>query len=764
MAGDLRDPPRILESESRRASAGDRLLRTVVDASPLAIWAIDSDANVVLWNASAERLTGWPAEEVIGRQAPIVPDDDRGVFETMVARVFAGESILDSEQVRIRRDGRRVDWSLSLAPLLGPDGRVVAMMTIAADVSERRRAREETAHLAAREAAAQAAHVAAAHAAERNRVLGEASMLLTSSFDYDSVVARIADVAVPTLADWCVVDLVSHDDRSVWRAAARHVTAEGQALLDRVTRRFPPDANRPTLARVALETRRPQLVSDVTDAHIETFARSPEQARLVRRLGLRSYIVVPLIARERLLGVLALASSSRRYTDDDLLLAEELGRRSAIAADNARLFRESELSRAGAEAAAERAASLQAITAALARAATPAEVMETVLREGLTALDARTGSAFTITDDGGWLELVHSIALGPQLEREFRRFEVYGPYPLSEAVRTGRPVFLENRRAAVSRYPNLVDANVHAVAESWMELPLMANGFAIGGLGFGFAEPRAFSEEIQSFAAALAQQCAHALERARLAENERVARTDAEQARGRAEEANRAKMDFLTTMSHELRTPLNAITGHVDLLDLGVYGPVNEAQRDGLTRIRRAGHQLLAIINDILNFATLDAGRLELEIAPIRMSGLLSGLEALVAPQLETKGLVYTYEGCDPEIVARGDAERVHQILINVLGNAVKFTPSGGRIGVHCEAERETVRVHVRDTGVGIPAGQLDRIFEPFVQLGRTLTAAQEGTGLGLAISRHLARAMGGELSVESSVGRGSLFTLSLPR
>jgi PAS domain S-box-containing protein len=238
----------------------------------------------------------------------------------------------------------------------------------------------------------------------------------------------------------------------------------------------------------------------------------------------------------------------------------------------------------------------------------------------------------------------------------------------------------------------------------------------------------------------------------------------AEAARAEAEAANRAKAEFLAAMSHELRTPLNAIGGYVELLDLGINGPVSPAQRGALARIAANQRHLLGLINDILSFARLEAGRIEFEIEPLRAAEILGGLESMVSPLADAKGIAYLLEPMDPGLHFRADAERVRQILLNLVANAIKFTPEGGWVVLSCEAAGDAVHVRVRDNGPGIAPEEQERIFDPFQQVGRRLNQPKEGVGLGLAISRDLARAMGGDLRVESLPGEGSTFTLRLPR
>jgi PAS domain S-box-containing protein len=238
---------------------------------------------------------------------------------------------------------------------------------------------------------------------------------------------------------------------------------------------------------------------------------------------------------------------------------------------------------------------------------------------------------------------------------------------------------------------------------------------------------------------------------------------DAEEARRQAEQANAAKSQFLATMSHELRTPLNAIAGYVDILDLEVHGPLTAQQKLDIGRIRRSGETLLRLVEDVLSFAKLESARVEYHYKVVYVDHALSALEEFFAPRLAQKGLDYRFERCGPDVSAIVDRDKVEQIMLNLLSNAVKFTDRG-RIDVKCELDDVTLEIAVHDTGRGIAPEMLEMIFEPFVQVDHSLTRTAEGTGLGLAISRQLARAMGGDITVESAVGCGSVFTLSLPR
>ena len=333
---------------------------------------------------------------------------------------------------------------------------------------------------------------------------------------------------------------------------------------------------------------------------------------------------------------------------------------------------------------------------------------------------------------------------------------VFGPTFHGEEIVRSDDITKDPRYGHMEPYHGMPPG--HLPVRSYLAVPVMSRrGGVIGALFFGHEDAGVFGPRAERAATSIAGWAAVAMDNARLYEAER-------RARGEAEVANRAKSEFLANMSHELRTPLNAIGGYTDLLSAGIRGPITEQQHADLARIKHNQHHLLSLINDILNFAKLEAGRVRFDPREVSMNELLGQLEALIAPQVQEKQLRYEYHCCDASYLAWADPERLQQILLNLMSNAVKFTPAGGEISVTCEATRDEMRVHVRDTGVGIPADKLEQIFEPFVQLDRGQSTVNVGTGLGLAISRDLARTMGGDLAVSSRLDSGSTFTLSVPR
>jgi signal transduction histidine kinase/FixJ family two-component response regulator len=388
-------------------------------------------------------------------------------------------------------------------------------------------------------------------------------------------------------------------------------------------------------------------------------------------------------------------------------------------------------------------------------------IVQTVTDAATELSGAQFGAFFyNVVDKQGEKLTLYALSGAPREAFEHfghpRPTPVFGPTFYGEGIVRSDDITRDPRYGQVSPYHGMPPG--HLPVRSYLAVPVISRtGDVIGGLFFGHEEVGMFGARQERVASSIAGWAAVAMDNARLYEAERRARAD-------AEVANQAKSEFLANMSHELRTPLNAIGGYADLLMAGIRGELTEQQRADLVRIKRNQHHLLSLINDILNFAKLEAGRVRFDLRDVSMNDALGQLEALIAPQVHEKRLQYEYFCCDARYTAYVDRERLQQILLNLMSNAVKFTPVGGRITVTCGATRDAMQVRVTDTGIGIPPDKLEQIFEPFVQLDRGQSPMNAGTGLGLAISRDLARSMGGELAVESEVDRGSTFILSLPR
>lgn len=289
-------------------------------------------------------------------------------------------------------------------------------------------------------------------------------------------------------------------------------------------------------------------------------------------------------------------------------------------------------------------------------------------------------------------------------------------------------------------------------------VPLITRDERLGTLTLGVtASGRRFDVDDLAFAEEFGRRLAMALDNAQLY-------TNAQAARSAAEEANLAKTDFLAAMSHELRTPLNAIQGYAQLLDMELRGPMNERQHEDIRRIERSQQHLTRLVNEVLDFAKIEAGHASIAISDILVGDIVTSIMEITEVQMRAKELHFEYHACRDAVHVKADRERLQQILLNLLSNAIKFTPPGGQVVLSCDAEESAVTIRVCDTGIGIVGDKLESIFIPFVQLDSGLTRRAEGTGLGLTISREFARGMGGDLTVESEFGVGSTFALRLPR
>ena len=357
---------------------------------------------------------------------------------------------------------------------------------------------------------------------------------------------------------------------------------------------------------------------------------------------------------------------------------------------------------------------------------------------------------------------------------EWREAVLGGSFSNPDAL-AGAPNVIRTGKAEF--YPTITDEVLNRVAadeehlaalraigfRSAIIVPLRARGRTLGAITLACAGPRCFDDRDLHVAEDLASRSAVAVDNAVLFQEAQAAEQEAERARDRAEAANQSKSAFLATMSHELRTPLNAIGGYAQLMEEGISGPITDKQREYLKRVRRSQEHLESLINDVLDFAKLEAGRLDFEFTTFALGEGLSAVVALVEPQALAKRLRFELVGGDPALTVHADRDKVLQVVLNLVSNALKFTPSGGRIALDWEAKGDHALIHVTDSGTGIPADKLDAVFEPFVQVDRNTQGASHGTGLGLTISRDLARRMGGDLVAESTPGAGSRFTLTLP-
>jgi len=540
--------------------------------------------------------------------------------------------------------------------------------------------------------------------------LGEIARSLASTLDADELLRRITDAANRLVdPDGCGIALL--------RPGGRTLRAADYALgLLASTAGCEIPLEDSVLGWVVRQGS-PVLLPDAgSDPRIRRAYIDPEQVG--------SVISAPLTGRSGALGTLTAVrsrSGGRSFTDADLSLLERLARHAAVAVENAGLV------------AAER------------RRARESEAIRTVARTISAAQGLRETLAVVAREAG---RIVRSDACTVALlrgEGEGRELEV-----VATSGAAGSPV-----GTLIALEERLLEGPLHEAVPALeregryeASVPLRVGDEALGVLTAARSD-EPFRPADAALLAAFADHAAVALRNARLLEA--------------AQEASRAKSDFIATMSHELRTPLNAVLGHLQLLEMELHGPVTDAQREAMGRIGAASRHLRGLIEEVLSFARLEAGRTEVRIAEVDVCALAEEVAAVIEPLAGDKALAFCIDRCHAEATIPTDADKVRQVLINLAGNAVKFTETG-EVRISVQQRPDEVVLSVSDTGPGITPADQARLFRPFEQLQSGFNRAHEGTGLGLYLSGRYAALIGGRIEVESDPGRGSVFSLVLPR
>jgi len=384
-----------------------------------------------------------------------------------------------------------------------------------------------------------------------------------------------------------------------------------------------------------------------------------------------------------------------------------------------------------------------------------------------------------VADEDGGVRRVETVHYDPAKQAAVRAlvklypYRVDGPGEVPAVIRTQQPLIVPRLDLASIRAAAPNEAAARLIDEvgptSFMCVPLLARGRSFGAISFTMTDSgRTLGPDDLELASEVARRTAVAIDNALIYRRSLTLRLE-------AEAASNAKSDFLAKMSHEIRTPINAMMGYAELLEMRIAGPITEMQAKQLSRIRASGEHLTSLVNEILDLAKIESGRMGVEpIVGIAGDAADAALN-LIRPQAARKGIDLIAKAVgDPRAEYVGDPQRVQQIITNLLSNAVKFTAAGGSVSIRCgtsghapiQATNGTASwtcITVQDTGLGIAPENQDRIFHPFVQVDGGYTRAHGGTGLGLTISRNLAQMMGGDISVESVLGEGSRFTVWLP-
>jgi hypothetical protein len=464
--------------------------------------------------------------------------------------------------------------------------------------------------------------------------------------------------------------------------------------------------------------------------------------------GVRAGAFLPLRSGGRVIGVLALGFRDRRaWSDAERAFTLAIADLCAQALGRA-------LAHAEAERAAERTSRLQQVTAAFSEALTPRDVTAVAAGQGCAALGATRSFVCVLAEGGAALEVVATIGYPDAAREAWRTIPLEVSVPLTDAVRLKAALFFGSRADAMARYPPLP----HAYApedQAFAAVPLVVDGRVLGALSLVWDAARRFDPEEQSFILALTRLCAQALERARLYDALARARAD-------AEAAGRARDDFLANVSHELRTPLTAILGWANLLQTRAADPA--ATRRALATIERNAVTQVRLVEDLLDVSRIASGKIRLDLGAVDAAAAMRAALDGLRPAAEHGGVQLEAElDADAGVVA-ADPVRLQQIAQNLLGNAVKFTPRGGRVTLRLERRADRLVISVRDSGKGIDGAFLPHVFERFRQVESGSARAHGGLGLGLAIVKHLVELHDGTIRAESGgLGRGATFVVTLP-
>jgi PAS domain S-box-containing protein len=640
-----------------RAESEERY-RNLADAMPQIVWTAGPDGVANYVNEGWVVYSGLSLQETAhdGWLNALHPDDLERT-STLWEEALASGRLFETEY-RIRRADGAYRWHLARSqPAQTPSGEVAGWVGTCTDIDDRKRAEDAQA------------------------LLVEASAVLGSSLDYRRTLAQVAQLAVPRMADWCGVDMLE-EDGSLRQLAVVHADPAKLKFILELQERYPPDPEAPTGVAEVVRTSRSQLLTEISDELISSVARDDLHLDLIRELGLRSWMCVPLTARGRTLGAITFvaAESGRRYDDADLQLAEDVARRAATAVDNAQLYREAE----------ERAQAARVL--------------------------ASVGDGVFMVDGDGIVRLWNPAAeaiTGIHVQSVLGR-------PAAEAVPgwtdLGRRIPVAPAPGPAAPRPETLPLEVED-RELWLSIA----GVAIDdGVVYAF---RDLTEE-------------RALER--------------------------MKTDFVATVSHELRTPLAAIYGSAMTVRRRDIELDEDVRMRLLDVIADESNRLAEIVNDLLLASHLDSGELQVAIEqcdPRELAESVLEAAATHLPESITLGLKA------PEQVpwVAADRGQLRQVLVNLVENAIKYSPDGGPVEIELAQADKMLRFAIRDRGLGVPETERTRVFEKFYRLDPNMTRGIGGTGLGLYICRELVRRVHGRIWVEPRKSGGSTFVVEVP-
>ena len=785
----VRNAVRVYRAEREVALATQRLreseerYRLVLEGSNDGIWDWDLITHKIYCNDRLYEITGLLADEVSVSYDlffELLHPEDRFRISQAVAAHLQENVELDVDFRLLHTSGEYRYCIARGKAQRDANGRPFRMSGVISDITERKRAEESL------------------------RFLAEASAHLSASLDYEKTLESLTKLAVPFLADLCVVDIV--ENGAVRRIGAAYADPSRQEQVRQLQYRYPPDLNGQHPAMKVLRTGISALVPEIADEELIGATHDAEHLQVVREMGFKSYMIVPLLVRRRPIGTISLVSTQqgRRYGKADLALAEELARRAVLSIENGQLYRDSEAARRAAQEATEnlrqaililgeqqqQLRTLQQLTNLLNQRLTD---LPGLLREMVGAVAGAIPGAefcFIMLNNPQCNGLVLTVTTGVGTEK-LRLEDTFSPEDglLSGVFLSGESQLIQDGDCHDARRHGL-DSPSHTLEEVPAAIYAVAiesvQAGRLGVLAIGnWKDRNAFDEEDRNLLVAVGEQAAIAIDNARMIkaleeqearledQNERLAAQNQELEIQRQQlqlqnlqllEAARLKSQFLATMSHELRTPMNAVIGFSQLLLRQRQNPLTPHQVDMMERILNNGKHLLTLINDILDLSKIEAGRLELKLEAFNLVTLVRATTNELRSLADEKHLALHVEADLKNPNAINDSVRLRQILVNLLSNAIKFTETGSVQVVLKELSLDRLLLTVEDTGIGIAEDDLKRIFEEFRQLDQTTTRKYSGTGLGLAITKSLVELMQGTIEVESQLGQGSTFRIELPR
>lgn len=765
----------------RQASEANQLLkeseeryRFVLEGSNDGIWDWDITTNTVYWNDRCFEISGLSREEFVGNYQALCqllhPEDRYRIVQSI--RDHLEHQVECNVEFKLLHASGHYRYCIARGKAQRDgNGKPFRMSGIISDITERKRA------------------------LENQRFLAEASAVLSASLDYKTTLENLAQLAVPHLADVCIVDILAADG-SIHRMGTAYANPSPEKLVQEVLHLFPPDPDGEHPASIVLRTGKPKFAVEIDDEMLVAATRNAEHLQIVRELGFQSYMVVPLLVRDRTLGAISLVSTQekRRYDAMDLALAEELARRAALSVENGKLYREAQAATENLRKAIiilgeqqQQLRTLQQLTNLLNQRLSDLPGLLRVMVQAVCDAIAGAQFCFIMLQNPQCNRLVLTVTAGIGTEK-LRLEDGFssGEGLLSQVFLTGISQLIEGEQAAFLHStsdtvkPSELPASLYVVAiES-------AQAGRLGVLAIGnWENSHAFDEEDRYLLAAVGEQAAIAINNARLInaleereerlalQNEILAQQNKELENLSTQiqlqnlqlmEAARLKSQFLATMSHELRTPMNAVIGFSQLLLRQRQNQLSPQQLDMVDRILSNGKHLLTLINDILDLSKIEAGRLELKLEEFNLPVLVRTTAEELRSLASEKHLDLQVEANlqNPQIL--NDSARLRQILVNLLSNAIKFTDTGSVCIKVQEISPDQVLLSVQDTGIGIAEENLKHIFEEFRQVDQSLAKKYPGTGLGLAITHSLVQLMHGKISVESHLGHGSTFNVKFPR